>query len=263
MFSNFPPMSILIFILLSSTASWAQGVSEATQDDLDVIQMELEKATPAPRPREEPTTEASEKQNLNDFRGLGTLSPFKEVSVIQKRFMPKTGRGQVFGGGTLITNDPFFNTLGLSFKASYFLNETWGLELNYMGLSTTERQSTKELKNVNNIATENLVYPQSFVGLDLVTVPIYGKMSWFNERITPFDLYFSLGYGITKTTADSSGTLHLATGQIFSLTKSMAFRWDFSWNFFSAKNIDGEKTTANNLFLSLGMSFFFPEANYR
>lgn len=62
-------------------------------------------------------------------------------------------------------------------------------------------------------------------------------------------------------------TIHLGTSQVFAWTKSMAFRWDIMWNMYqgTAENNDGskEKLTQNDLFLGLGMSFYFPEAGYR
>ncbi|MNL40638.1 hypothetical protein D3C87_1630040 [compost metagenome] len=178
--------------------------------------------------------------------------------------MPKTERFQLFGGGTFITNDPFFNSIGAVLKGSYFFSETWGVELSYAFLSTEERQATKELKENNNIKSRSLVYPKSVWGADIMWVPIYGKMSLFNENIIPFDLYFAGGYGSTETQLNTSAsTLHVATGQIFALSKAIAFRWDFSWNFYNAKTEDNETNSFNNLFLTVGMSWFFPEAKYR
>jgi outer membrane beta-barrel protein len=233
--------------------------------------MELERpverpATTSSKPPASAADQSEQKTDeaLTDFSGLGKLASFSEVSVIQKRYMPKTERFQFFLGPAIVTNDPFFNTSGGELKFSYFLTETWGLELNYFSLATSEKDSTKELRKINGISTVNLVYPKSYMGLDLVYVPVYGKMSWFNKKIIPFDLYFAAGYGTTGTQAgEKAGTVHLAAGQIFSITKAFALRWDFSWNFFSATGIDGSKSSANNLFLSVGASFFFPEAKYR
>ncbi len=265
---------ILLFLMSSLIAPFGAqaqtGDAGGGSDDLDVIELELDKSAPAkqeaPSSSSSSTQEpAAQKDNtLRDFSGLGTLAPFQEVSVIQRRFLPKTGRFQLFGGATVLTNNPFFNTIGGVAKASYFLSEQWGVELNYFGLTTSERQTTEELRDIQNVNTENLVYPKSFIGADIMYIPIYGKMTWFNEKIIPFDLYFSAGYGSTNTQAgESAGTLHLATGQIFALSKAYALRWDFSWNFFSAKGIDGSTGSFNNLFLTVGMSWFFPEANYR
>lgn len=237
---------------------WAQG------DELDVIELELEKSAP-PKPSPAPARDDVRETNTpSNFSGLGDLSPFSEISVIQKRFLPKTGRFQLFGGGTILTNNPFFNTLGFVGKAGYFFSETWGVELNYFGLTTSEREVTTELRGIQGVATDNLVTPESFVGLDLMFVPIYGKMSWFDNRIVPFDLYFSAGYGSTGTNqGQGAGTLHLSTGQIFAISKAYAFRWDFSWNFYNTKGINGAESTFNNLFLTVGLSWFFPEASYR
>jgi outer membrane beta-barrel protein len=276
----------LILVLLFLASPLVARAQESNDNDLDIIEMELDKpandaARTAPRPMAAPAdskanptatgptvgekAEApSPQDDLKDFSGLGRLAPFTEVSVIQKKYQPKTGRFQFFIGPTLITNDPFFNTYGGVAKLGYFLTENWGLEANYFALSTSERDSTKELKRVNNVNTVNLVYPKSYMGLDLTYTPIYGKMTWFNKKIVPFDLYFAAGYGSTTTAAnENAGTVHFAAGQIFAITKGMSFRWDFSYNVFSATGIDGSKGSFNNLFLTVGMSFFFPEASYR
>lgn len=282
-------MIFLMLVIFAPKNSFAQA-TEA--EELNIIELELEKEAPKPPPppppapaptpslSEEsapgqgptvdagpvstPSTSVPRENTLTTFSGLGKLAPFSDISIIQKRFLPKTGRFQLFGGGTVLTNNPFFNTFGGVAKASYFLTEAWGLELNYFGLATAERQTTQELRDIQGVKTENLVYPQSYVGADLMFLPIYGKMAWFNKKIIPFDLYFSAGYGATSTQAgESAGTVHLATGQIFAISKAFAFRWDFSWNFFNATGIDGSTNAFNNLFLTVGMSWFFPEASYR
>ncbi len=258
-------LHLFLFSILAASLFPAHAFAQKTGDaDLDIIELELEKPL---QPKAAPAETRPAKENeapITDFSGLGRLAPFSEVSVIQKKFLPKTGRFQFYVGPTLITNDPFFNTIGGQLKAGYFFAESWGAELNYFSLSTSERQSTKELKSINGISTVNLVYPKSYMGLDLMWMPIYGKMTWFNRKIVPFDLYFSSGYGTTNTQAgENAGTVHLAVGQNFAISKGIAFRWDFSWNFYSAKTPDGSNSSFNNLFVTAGVSFFFPEASYR
>lgn len=254
--------------LLGASRSALAQESFGDSEDLNVIEVELEGSKPAPEvedtssSRVAPQDMEAESRPI-DFQGLGQLAPFAEVSVLQKRFMPKTGRFQLFGGATMVTNDPFFNVFGAVAKAGYFFTEAWGLELNYFALSTSEAKSTQELKKIQGVMTDSLILTKSFMALDLVMVPIYGKMTWFNETIIPFDLYFSIGPGVTETQSESASTLHLATGQIFALSKSSAFRWDFSWNFFNATGVDQKKAAYNNLFITVGWSWFFPEAKYR
>ncbi len=255
----------LIAVILTTLVPlrlWAQDDTSSDNDELKVIEVELEKSVKKP-------TEANGNARVSDtkepsFSGLGTLAPFSEVSVIQKRYMPKTGRFQFFGGLNLVTNNPFFDTYGTVIKGAYFLTETWGLEANYFNLNTTEAKSTKELKDFQNVSTDNLIYPKSYMGLDLMWFPMYGKFSLFNKKIVPFDMYFSAGYGTTGTQSDEKpGTLHFGTGQIFAITKGIAARWDFSWHSFSAKGLENNNSSFNFLFLSVGASFFFPEAKYR
>lgn len=255
---------LLVLAMLTPIVAKAQS-NEA--DDLDVIELELDKDKRSAAPSTANSYQenaAPRDNNMTEFSGLSGLAPFKEISVIQKRFLPKTGRFQLFGGVSTVTNDPFFLTFGGSAKASYFMSESWGIEFNYLGLSTSNRKATDELKDIHAVRTENLVYPRSYFGADLMYIPVYGKMTWFNDRIVPFDLYLSVGGGSTNTQlGENAGTLHLATGQIFALSKAYAVRWDFSWNFFNAKDMDGKSNSYNNLLLTVGMSWFFPEASYR
>ncbi len=253
----------LTFAILMAVSpfAWSQEEEEVGDDDLDIIEMEVERS--AQKRGDETVRPSSEKEEIN-FSGLGTLAPFTEVSVIQKRYMPKTDRFQLFGGVNWVTNNPFFDTYGFSGKAAWFMSETWGLEFSYMMLTTAEAKATQELRELQNVATDNLVYPKSYMGLDLMWLPIYGKFTWFNDQIIPYDMYFSIGYGQTGVqNNDKPGTIHLSTGQIFALSKSMALRWDFSWNSFTTTSLDGNSGPYNMLFLTVGLSFFVPEADYR
>ena len=61
-------------------------------------------------------------------------------------------------------------------------------------------------------------------------------MTWLNRAIVPFDLFFTLGYGLTETDfGNLRGTIHIGTGQSFALSKSMAVRWDLSGIFMRPK----------------------------
>jgi outer membrane beta-barrel protein len=234
-------------------------------EELNLIESELERSAPKIGPKKQSSSALPTAPEANTgFSGLGKLAPFSEVSVLQKRFLPKTKRFQAFAGLGLITNDAFFNTLGGSFKLGYFFTESMGLEGSYLTLTTSEAKSTKELKEIQGVTTENLVYPKSYMGLDFMWIPIYGKMTYFNRRIVNFDLYLTLGLGTTAIQNNlSASTFHVGTGQIFALSKAFSLRWDFSWNFFDAKQVDLSTNTVNNLLLTVGASFFFPEAKYR
>jgi outer membrane beta-barrel protein len=136
--------------------------------------------------------------------------------------------------------------------------------------STSTREVTDDLlKDPNKISTDNVVTSRGFAVAAFKWNPIYGKITWLNKTIVPFDLNFNIGGGVTfLANNDTAPTLHLGTSQVFALSKGMAFRWDLIWNAYQASVTEATtkaKSTLsqNDLFLGLGMSFYFPEAKYR
>ena len=262
----------LFFLCLSLMAPAVHAQTEDDDSsDLDQIEAEIGKSTKKvvpSNPTKTPTGPVTDPQVLSD---LGKLAPFSEVSVLQKRFMPKTERYQFSYGLGGIMNDPWFYGMGGTLRLAYHFSENWGIEGDLLYLSSSQKDAAKDLYSNNNVNTNSLVTTKGYYGLDLMWSPIYGKMSLYNKRIIPFDMYFVGGMGMSQlsgATTDSVPTLHVGTGQIYALSKSWAFRWDFSYNTYSATQVDPENghkaaATFNNLILTLGGSFFFPEATYR
>lgn len=274
-FKTLVTTSLISFLALP--AAFAQeGGNGGVSDDLNVIEMELDKnvpkqqteLTPAARNQKmdanEDRIEAQQNNKLTDFSSLSHLAPFSEVSVIQKRFLPKTQRFQFTGAFTTITNNPWFFTAGVSLKLAYYLTEAWGVEGIYTAMSSSARQSANELHDKNNVSADSFGFPKNYMGLDVKYTPFYGKMSWLNKKIIPFEHYLSVGAGNTSVSTGGSGfTLHFGTGQNFALSKRFSVNWDFSMMNYSAQSTDGTNQSFSDLLLTVGMSFFFPEAKYR
>lgn len=204
-------------------------------------------------------------EDIKDISGLGQLAPFKDVAVIQRRFLPKTKRFEAFTSAGFILNQAFFINYSLGLRLGYNFSETYGLEAATLFLGSTEKQVTTDLREKLRIATRTLVTPKSYYGLDFKWTPIYGKMGLLNRKIVPFDMYYSGGGGVTQSDAGSAPTLHLGLGQIFALSKGMAVRWDMSWYFYRV-NADSSGSgggTFSDYHINLGMSFYFPGAKYR
>lgn len=264
------PLAILTTWVGAGSVALAQGT---TAEDIEALfSAEEEQAVSAPAPARRNDVQdavSADKQigEVKDLSDLVKLSPFEDVAVIQKRYLPKTKRFQAYIGASGVLNDAFFLSVGGAGRLGYYFQERYGVELNAWMLSTSEKQVTSDLRNKRGVFTQSLVTAESYYGVDFKWTPVYGKMTWNNKTITPFDLYFSLGGGVTGTNqGGSEPTLHVGTGQIFALSKGMAFRWDFSWNFFMAESLVSarrESSLYNNLFLTVGMSWFFPEATYR
>ncbi len=154
--------------------------------------------------------------------------------------------------------------MGADVRGAYHLTEAWAVELQGVFLSNSKRQSVDDLEKQHGVKTDSIITPKGYMGGSIMWSPIYGKMGLLNRRIIPFDMYFQLGGGSTTVDGGTAGsTMHFGLGQIYALSKGMGFRWDFSWNSFSATPTGGSAQGFNNLLLSVGMSFFFPEAKYR
>lgn len=285
-------MSALIIANLAlMPAAFAQ---EQNLDDQEVINIEnLYKNNPPPPAQTSPAETKTEEvitpqeqqaqtqiknsvdvQNskVKSLTDLNKLAPFSDVSVIQKKYLPKTERFQLYAAGGLTTNSPWFLNLGAKVNFGYNFSESFGVELSGMFLSNSERDAAKEIRTNINLQPDKFVVTKYNVGLDMVWSPIYGKITNLDNEIIPFDMYFALGAGTSSTTAQEKNvpTFHLGTGQIFAISKSMAFRWDYSWNFFQATPVaDAASTTAptkstyNDLIFTAGVSFFFPEVSDR
>ena len=230
--------------------------AEATKTDAKAV---------AKARREEAPKNDTKVENLSD---LAQLAPFDDVAVIQRRFLPKTGRFELSAAGFSNLNNPFYNSFGASLRAAYYFREQYAAEVIAGAFGKMSRQSTDDLRANRAIATDNVITSKSFGVVAFKWNPIYGKITWLNRGIVPFDLNFSIGGGMTQTVVgDSAPTLHLGTSQVFALSKWVAFRWDLMWNLYQAKGVDNsgveQQLSQNDLFLGVGISLYFPEAKYR
>lgn len=268
------PISMLAFALQISLASQLVGVRALAQTpgageeqaDLDTIEAELSKSKITEKP--EPTSARETQKAPEKISDLGKLSPFSEISVIQKRFLPKTERFQFNIGLATIANDPWFYGVGLGGRFGYAFRENLAVELNYSFLNNSPKEAVKDLKQQHAVDTDSIVTAKSYLGLDVVWSPIYGKLSLFNKRIVPFDMYFAGGagqMGVSNARTSSATAFHFGTGQIFAMSKAVGLRWDLSFNFFQAQPTTAGANAGqfNTVLLTVGASFFFPEAKYR
>jgi outer membrane beta-barrel protein len=278
-------LATFTFVLLSANRAIAQAdTSDDTQVDINQIENEIEKnvqkdsstlAPPSVPPTSSATTMATPNgdgdngngDSIHDLSDLATLAPFSDVSVIQRKFLPKTERFQLFGGAASIMNDPWFTTMGFNAKIGYFFTEQWGVELEGLFLGSSKRDNINQLQNNLNVNTSSIITIKGYYGASVVWSPIYGKMGMFGKKIVPFDMFFDVGGGTSQVSNGTGGTtLHFGTGQIFSISKSLGFRWDLAWHMVQATPAEPVGQSAqnfNNILLSAGFSYFFPEAGYR
>ena len=272
--------SLSFLVLLLCFVAHAQDTTPSTDpndqelEDLYDKYEDQEDKQNAKKKAEEQAREGSEQtpdKELTKISDLSELSAFEDVAVIQRRFFPKTNRLEMSASGLFSTNNQYFNNMGAGFRLAYYIQEKYGLEATYLMMTSAERPITKGLVQNQDIQTASLVEPKNYYGLSFKWVPFYGKVAWFQEKIIPFDIYFTPGFGITSTAAGGSeSTFTLGVGQLFAITKSFAVRWDFVWDFYQTQVTIKEggvdrvaDRNQSDLFLGVGISYFIPEATYR
>jgi len=241
-------LSAVLLLCLSSNA-FAQGEQDQYYDD------------PA-----EPNRQLEE-----NVDSLSALEEAKDIAVIQKKYLEKTGRWELWGAGAIALNSQYFNFLGLNAKAAYHFNERWAVEGQFMFLSDLEKSITEGLKNDQAIQTTDIVTPTSYYGINLRWSPIYGKMTLREKTINPFELYFTGGVGFTNTDdGQSAFTLSGGLGQVYPMSKNTTFRWALTFQNFSANakgdlkgQIRGQEVRSNFLYVSAGVSVYFPFSEKR
>lgn len=249
--------------LLSDSGGSDAGLGEEMES---LFTDQQRQADQAGQQAEEQQTDKPSDVEVKELSDLAKLAPFSDVAMIQKRFLPRTGRFEAYIAANTILNDAFFMAIGGDARLAYYFREKYGVEFIAMALASGDRRTTKDLREKIGISTTSLVMPKSYFGLDFKWSPVYGKMTLRNKHIVHFDMYFSAGGGSTTHSAGSSPTVHLGTGQNFAISKSTTFRWDLSLNMYSATSkVRNSQASASyqNLFLGAGFSFFFPEAGYR
>jgi len=281
-------MTKLIFLAMSliliAPPCYSQEDLESIEGLFDADENRAEKRSEESAKQVEAPAEKAPEIKINKLENLNQLKPFEDVAVIQKRYLPKTQRWEGNFNASANVNDSFFSAYGLGGGLTYNFNEKWSVEGILKWFSVSNSKSSNQLLE-RGIVTNGMVATEMFYGVDLRWTPIYGKFSYFDKKIIPFDHYFSIGIGQTQLETGSSTnnsnvriealddplTLRISTGEVFALTKWMAFRWDLSWHFMQPEvrtvtNGVASATTddlQNNLFISFGLSFFFPEARYR
>lgn len=204
---------------------------------------------------------AKDRADYNKIRSNDFQS---NLGIVQKNFLTKTGRIELFGGLSMVPTEVFYRTFGGQLNAGYHFNEAWAINgLGYF-FSSTPRGEIDDLRKTNEVKVDNLIYLKSYYALSAYWNPIYGKMTYFNQNITPFEIFFTAGAGRVRTQAASENFgIHLGMGNTFYLSRNSGVRLDLNWVFYQTKDINNRNQNANSLMLTLGYSGFYPENTER
>jgi outer membrane beta-barrel protein len=209
-------------------------------------------------------TEKIKAPSVMDFDKVSASVAPLDTIIVQKNYMPKTGRWQLFGALCYSPNDVFYKTSGIRIQAAYHFSEILGLEISSMNLKSFKSREVQDLETKQNVSVQNLVSPKNYLGLDLYLSGIYGKGAIGDRKIFPFEIYQNLGVG-KMDTDQGMGKLagHFAIGELITISRSSAIRADLSFYLYQSQDVNGGNQLTSNIVITVGYSWFFPEASTR
>lgn len=145
------------------------------------------------------------------------------TEVVLRKTYPKNSRVEVEGTGGLILNQSYLTTMLFGGGVNYFWSEEWGLGVEAMMASNSDKSERQCLENFYN-DPDNVVGNECGDGSDLtgranfgpayvpirqtdtilgghvIWNPVYGKQIILLRAVTHFDLYVMAGGGIAMST---------------------------------------------------------------
>lgn len=170
------------------------------------------------------------------------------------RVFQKALRSEISLVGGAYAADGFSTSYLFGGAYTFHVSESLGLELAFH----YARAESELARLVEEETGERLVRDHEDVFLylgHLVWSVAYGKLRFVGGGISRFDLYLSLGGGVTDADTSRGVTLSFGVGLKVALTTWFALRIDIR-DHLLAQEVVGESTWANNIVPSLGLSFF-------
>lgn len=220
--------------------------------------------------REEKFIKKVKKLKAKSLSDLVHLAPFSDVVVIQRRFMPKTGRLSLSSSASFVLSSEFFFNPGLEAHLAYHFLEKHGIEVTTYYAFSFRRAVTKFFQAVEIKANEINPITNGFVGITYKWMPVYGKISYYDRKILSFDTFLSFGGGMSTLSVRNSHnqivwepTMVAGIGQVFAINRDLGFRWDLRWHFTYRLTKDPVSSFLTDFPVSIGLIYYYPSAGSR
>ena len=263
---------VLIFLSLTMTSSYAENSYK-----------ELEASPKSP---------PAENVPIKSLSDLQDITPYTSISVIQKRYLPKTFRSELNISLSTIINHTFFYLGGVSGRFGFFIREDHGFGVEgFAFLPPIFKLVTRNMTGEPNyILPSSVVLPHLYGGVYYKWSPVFGKFALLDRKILYFDSYFTVGAGMNKVlngiatikeqikkrglkienerphselAGQAFPALTVGLGQLFAINQKLAINWELKWFYTFIKYEQGNLYTPTDINFSLGLNYYFPDAGYR
>ena len=204
----------------------------------------------------EPTDTATEPDEPEDTVKKSDLETL--IRVVQQRPVLKSGRFELFLGGGLVAGDQMYRHYLATATGRVHVSEWVSIGATY------EKYWSSESALLRTVTGDFEVFPersrmQWYAGADVTVVALEGKFTFFDDAITYWDLYATIGGGVMTTSRDDSPKpAGLAgVGLRFYLTEWWTMCFELKDHIFFEKFNAGSELI-NDVVGQVGFTFFIP-----
>jgi outer membrane beta-barrel protein len=177
--------------------------------------------------------QASDKINVDNLEKKYWSSKDDNFTVVQNRTFTKIDKYFLSLQTGKLINDGFSEGTPSGVSMGYFWNERWGIEYDYQKFAAKDNQVTNGF-NQNFGVYPNFNRTMATHSLGVVFVPVYAKVSLFEQKILYLDLALGLNVGaadyVIETDkgqiAKSAPLFGVDVTQHWFLSKNFALRFD-------------------------------------
>ncbi len=180
------------------------------------------------------------------------------VRVIQQRPILKSMRFELFVGGGIASADTMYRHTLATAGGRFHISEWISIGATYGHYFSDRSALFDEVVDNFELFPERSQI-QWYAGGDVSFVPLEGKFAVFNDGLVYFDLYLSIGGGVTDTTRGDGlkPTGMVGAGMRFFLTEWMTLSFEVRDQIF-VEDFNAGSELVNNIVGQAGLTFFLP-----
>jgi len=180
------------------------------------------------------------------------------VRVVQQRPVLKSGRFELLLGAGLVVNDDMYDHWLATATGRMHISEWISIGATYGKYFSDASDLQATVMQDFEVFPELSAY-QWYAGGDVTLVAIDGKFVFFDDAISYWDIYLSLGGGVTKTSRsdDPKPTGMIGVGMRMFLTDWLTVTVELRDHIFVEKFAAGDELV-NNVVGQAGLTLFIP-----
>ena len=185
---------------------------------------------------------------------------FEGVVAVQRKAKIKSGSFLFSPMFSFDFSDAPYTQYSLQLNGGYAFSEALEVYFAYSPVFiASERNLSKQVKKLGFVIDAEK--PQSFMGIEVNWIPIYGKDSWGPYNIVRSDTFINFSYGQITYEDNQGSKIKFALGKTFFFSEQLNFRIQAGPSFIEAfSSTNGQPTKRENITVGLiesGFVFYF------